>query len=277
MPGSSTAMQTRLHLSEYDGTRAIRHKKKLQRSVIKYFQTHCRESGLRAGGRLRGHVSGTATIYFEDRAVAAHYSSGMNLGRAFLTLTAFALVMNAKGHAAEVKGPPHVAVPITAQPPSLDPVADLPEWRDAPVLPLNENLQLHQPATEKTTVRILGDKNFLYVRFDAEQREPIVITQRSNNVGEGADDEVWVDLWPNDRAGFAYKFVASAAGVRYQYSSENTAFEPTWDAKAVDNAGGYSVVLKIPLAVLHISGKPRSWTAQFVRVVRATGETQVWS
>ena len=78
------------------------------------------------------------------------------------------------------------------------------------------------------TARISTDGTSIYVRFDVEQREALMAQQRTNDVGDGTDDEVWVDFWPNGSSGFYYQFAANSNGTRWQYSSENTAYSPTW-------------------------------------------------
>lgn len=45
---------------------------------------------------------------------------------------------------------------------------------------------------EQTIAYVATSGTALYVRFDATQREPIFQTQRTNDVGQGTDDEVWL-------------------------------------------------------------------------------------
>jgi hypothetical protein len=109
-----------------------------------------------------------------------------------------------------------------------------------------------------------------------KQRERLMAQQHANNVGDGTDDEVWIDLWPSGNAGFYYQFAATSNGTHFQYSTENTAYAPTWDSRGATNDGGYTVTMKIPLRIMRASGSG-SWKAQFVRVVRSTGERDIWS
>ena len=101
--------------------------------------------------------------------------------------------------------------------------------------------------------------------------------QHTNDVGDGTDDEVWIDLWPNGNAGFYYQFAATSNGTHFQYSSENTAYSPTWTSFGASYAGGFTVTMKIPIAVMRGSGSNGGWKVQFVRIVRSTGERQIWS
>ena len=125
------------------------------------------------------------------------------------------------------------------------------------------------PASRPTATNI-------YVRIEAQQREPLLAQQRTNDVGEGTDDEVWIDLWPGGSAGFGYQFAATSNGTHFQYSSENTAYAPTWESSGSARGGGFTMTMRIPLRALRGNGGG-NWKAQLARVVRSTGERQIWS
>ena len=133
-----------------------------------------------------------------------------------------------------------------------------------------------RPASEPTKAWITTDGQALYLRFDATQREPITAVQHTNDVGQGSDDAVWVDLWPNGISGYFYQFYATPNGTHYEYSSENTGYSPNWESQGATHNGGYTVTMRIPLDVIR-NAHGGVWKAQFVRYVRATGEQQVWS
>jgi hypothetical protein len=155
----------------------------------------------------------------------------------------------------------HVTVAQVAAPP-LDPGA----W----------DAVRSRPASEPTKSWIATDGKFLYVRFDAVQREPIAAIQRTNDVGQGSDDEVWIDLWPNGLSGYFYQFFSTPNGTHYQFSSENTGYSPDWESQGATHAGGYTVTMKVPFNVMR-NARGGTWHAQFVRYIRSTGEQQVWS
>lgn len=134
-----------------------------------------------------------------------------------------------------------------------------------------------RPAREATTAWIATDGKSLFVRFEALQREPIVATQHTNDVGQGSDDAVWVDLWPGGPSGYMYQFQATPNGTHYQSSSENTAYSPTWESRGAVKDEGYTVTMRIPLGVLRGVSSSRPWKAQFVRQIQSTGEQEVWS
>ena len=170
-----------------------------------------------------------------------------------------------------------LAVPAAAAPPPLDPAAPAAGWDGAARVNLGWDVHDQRPASEPAAARIEADDANLYVRFDVAQRETLLAQQHANDVGDGTDDEVWIDLWPNGSSGFYYQFAATSNGTHYQYSSENTAYAPTWTSFGRSDGDGFVVTMKIPLRVLRGSGNHGDWKVQFVRIVRSTGERQIWS
>lgn len=169
-----------------------------------------------------------------------------------------------------------MTIPKLEAAPPLDPKAPATDWKGAAPVAFPWDVTNQRKASEPTTALIGTDGSFVYVRFDVKQREGLLAVQHANNIGDSTDDEVWIDLWPNGQNGFFYQFAATSNGTHYQYSSENTAYAPTWDSRGVAYDGGFTVTMKIPLRVIRGSGG-NGWRAQFVRVIRSTGERQIWS
>ncbi|MBV8643991.1 MAG: hypothetical protein JO225_08755 [Candidatus Eremiobacteraeota bacterium] len=177
---------------------------------------------------------------------------------------------------AETTAPGKVLAVPALDPPTLDPKADVATWKDAASVTLPWDVQDKRAASEPTTAHIATDGANIYVRFDVTQREGLLAQQHTNDVGDGTDDEVWVDLWPDGNHGFYYQFAVTSNGTHYQYSSENTAYAPTWTSFGTAYNGGFTVTMKIPIRVMRGSGGCQ-WKVQFVRIVRSTGERQIWS
>ena len=106
------------------------------------------------------------------------------------------------GFALAVETYPQVAVPLANALPT-DPGAPVADWHTATSMSLTWDEVRSRPASEPATADILTDGHALYVRFDAQQREPIAASQHTNDVGQGSDDAVWVDLWPNGLSGIS--------------------------------------------------------------------------
>jgi hypothetical protein len=175
---------------------------------------------------------------------------------------------------------------ITQATPPLQPSAAITAWSQSASAALKWDVGHARSAKEPTTVHVSTDGKFLYVRFDAQQREPLMAAQQSDDTVAGGsninggiawtDDAVWVDLWPTGPAGFQYQFESNPNGAHNEASSENTAFAPGWQSHGAATGDGYVVTMAIPLAVVH-GAHPGMWRAQFVRYVRSTGELDVWS
>jgi hypothetical protein len=198
--------------------------------------------------------------------------------RALVALCALAFLTASP--AAALDGPTlgSLSIPTVSTAPSLDPKAAAAAfWKDIAPVTLSWDVQHERAATETTTARLATDGTFAYARFDVAQREGLLAAQHTNNVGDGTDDEVWVDFWPSGNKGFFYQFAATSNGTHFQYSSENTAYAPTWDSYGATYAGGFTVTMRIPLKIMRGAGGGADWKVQFVRVVRSTGERQIWS
>jgi len=177
-------------------------------------------------------------------------------------------------------------VPVVQTAPPLDPSRPATTWSGSPTIALGWNVAHAQAASEPTSVHVATDGNFLYVRFDATQREPVTAAQHSDDLVAGgsninggiawSDDAVWVDLWPTGPGGFQYQFECNPKGAHNEASSENSAFAPQWESHGAVTTGGYTVTMAIPFAVVH-GAHPGTWRAQFVRYIRSTGALIVWS
>lgn len=174
-----------------------------------------------------------------------------------------------------LSGYPQLAVPEFTPP--LNAASPAAAWAKAASVKLTWNVLAERPAGEPTTAAIATDGQSLFVRFDATQSEPIAAAQHTNDVGQGNDDAVWIDLWPSGANGFFYQFQATPNGTHYQSSSENTSYTPEWESQGATHSGGYTVTMKIPLSVMRGIGSGHPWKAQFVRYVHATGAEEVWS
>jgi hypothetical protein len=168
-----------------------------------------------------------------------------------------------------------VAVPKVADPP-LDPSAPATAWSAAVAVSLPWDEVRSRPSSETTKAYVATDGRALYVRFDAVQNEPIAALQHTNDVGQGNDDEVWIDLWPNGVNGYFYQFYATPNGTHYEYSSENMAYSPAWESRGAIVNGGYVVTMRIPFDVIR-NAHGGNWRVQLLRYVHATGEQQVWT
>jgi len=167
------------------------------------------------------------------------------------------------------------AVNVTA-PPKLDGTLDDPAWKTAAHATLGWDFTFQRPAEHVTDAYVLVDAKYMYVAFHAKQHEPIIATQHTNDQPMPTDDVVRIYVWPAGSSGNEYGFVANPVGTRYEFSSENTAFSPVWDAVAKTTPDGYIVTERIPISVMRGDGRG-TWRVQFDRRVRATNQVVEWA
>ena len=166
-------------------------------------------------------------------------------------------------------------VPVKSAPP-MNAAVTSQGWGNAQRVQLQWDLQGHKAAPDATTAYIETDGKYLYVAFEAKQRAAVMATQRTNDVGQGSDDDVTVSLWPGGTNGFLYQFTSNPIGTHYESSSENSGFRPSWFSAGRIVQGGYAVTMRIPLDLLHGAGS-NTWLVNFSRRVEATGDVDVWA
>src|SRR5579885_3288992 len=185
------------------------------------------------------------------------------------------LACSATAHAATAPQFALQAVMVNA-PPKLDGTLNDPAWQKAAHVELGWDFTYRRAAEERTDAYLLIDKNSLYVGFSVQQSEAVTATQHTNDVPLGADDVVRIYLWPGGDRGFEYGFISNPIGTRYEFSSENSAFAPAWEAAGKPSAHGYTVTERIPLDVMRGDGRG-TWRIQFDRRVEATNTLYEWS
>ncbi len=169
-----------------------------------------------------------------------------------------------------------VALPAVTAPPAIDGTLRDPVWKStAAKVDLGWNLRDAQPATQSTTAYIMTDGHFLYVAFDAQQRQRIEAGQHTNDTSLTDNDYVAVYFWPNGSNGFAYEFQANPNGTHLATSSENTAYAPAWQSAGSIHPGGYTVTMRIPLTAMK-GASGGAWGLQFARYIAATQDDDVW-
>lgn len=170
-----------------------------------------------------------------------------------------------------------VSIPVVAVPPKLDGTVQDPVWQQGAKVQLSYDRQTHGAAAEPTTAYILTDGKAIYVAYQAKQsRTPVVANQHNNNTGVDTDDEVKIALWPGGKNGISYNFISTPIGTRYQGSTENLSYEPTWDAAGKVGDGGYTVTMRIPLSIMR-GAEQNQWLVNFTRWEVATGALYAWS
>lgn len=170
------------------------------------------------------------------------------------------------------------AVQANSEPP-LDASLNSPLWQSALRAANFWNYTEREPAKLPTTALFLYDKNNLYIGFIAVQRGvPITATQTVNDVGYGLDDAVTFSVDTSGDNSRTYTFSVTPDGVRYETSSESSRYQPPWQAVAERTAGGYNVMMVIPLSDLRTQNSAvQNWRIDFTRRIAATGDMYSWA
>ena len=170
-----------------------------------------------------------------------------------------------------------ITVPTAATGPAIDGTLSDPIWQKGAKVELTYDKLVRGASAEPTTAYVLTDGKSLYIGFEAKQtRTAIVANQRNNNTGVDTDDEVKVALWPAGKNGVSYGFISTALGTRYQSSTENNSYEPTWNAAGKVGSGSYTVTMRIPLSVMRGANR-NMWLINITRWEVTTGSLYAWS
>ena len=171
---------------------------------------------------------------------------------------------------------------------TLDGSLDEAVWRT--VDPASEFVQAEphegQPATERTEVRLLYDREALYVGvrcYDATPSALIVNDIRKDfTPGEQDTFELLLDTFADRRNGFVFAVNPAGAKSDTQIANEgrdvNTSWDAVWAVATKVDADGWSAEIRIPFKTLRFErGEGRLWGANFSRRIRRKNEIDFWS
>ena len=141
----------------------------------------------------------------------------------------------------------------TATAPPQDAALTDPVWSTALRATDFENATTREPARHATTALLLYDDKNLYVGFIVEQKNvPLTDTQHTNDVGYGLDDEVTISIDSSGSNSRLYAFTSTPLGVRYEFSSESSRYQPPWATVTKLTPDGYNVMMTIPIADMRL-------------------------
>ena len=168
-----------------------------------------------------------------------------------------------------------IQVPVFTTVPSMNGTLDA-SWQTAAVVDLDTDFTYRRKADEGTKVYVGQDTGALDIAFVVTQRESVLAAQETNGSSVTSDDYVMAYLWPQGTHGFTYSFASNPRGTRYQTSSENSAYTPSWTAVGKPTPTGYVVTMRIPFDAIR-SGGSKNWQAQFERATVASNGLSVWT
>lgn len=159
-------------------------------------------------------------------------------------------------------------------------------WQKAPAIDNFYQVEpkTGEPASERTIVRVLYDKNAIYVSwycFDSDPKHiPTGAKARDTNVENG--DIVRIYLDPGLTRRDAYDFEVNPRGGRFDALIRNNSdfiidWNPIWAAKAKHVADGWTVEMMIPFRSISYDAKRADWGFDLYRRINRKQERVRWT
>jgi hypothetical protein len=162
---------------------------------------------------------------------------------------------------------------------------DEPVWQRAS--PAADFIQIDpangQPATEPTEVRIVFDRDALYLGVTAFDSEPDrwFGFQRRRDETLGADDRfMWtIDTFLDARTGYFFEMNPSGlmADSLMGVTGDNRQWDGIWNARARHTEFGWALEIEIPFRTLNFNPNNDTWGINFQRTVRRKNEDSIWT
>ena len=184
------------------------------------------------------------------------------------------------------QGPRAAAVVVVAEPIRIDGVLDEPAWRAAPTIGdlVQRQPEPGAPPTERTEVRLLRDRDNLYVGVLAYDSEPdrILATQMARDGALGSDDrvELLLDTFRDQRSAFYFATNPAGAlvdGLTFANGQLNTDWDTTWDVQTTRTADGWIAEFEIPFKSLSFPTDGGVWGFNLSRTIHRKLEDARWS
>ena len=147
-----------------------------------------------------------------------------------------------------------------------------------------------QPATERTEVRVLFDKDRIILGVTCFDSEPdrLLGNQMQRDQPFSADDRfMWsIDPFLDGRSGYFFEInpsgamgdglitVRPAAAVRRQM---NKSWDGIWIARVRRSSIGWTAEIEIPFKTLNFNPNTATWGANFQRTVKRKNEESLWT
>src|SRR5437588_4647854 len=176
----------------------------------------------------------------------------------------------------------------TQAPVTLDGALDEEAWRIAEPAVDFVQAEPHegQPATEWTEVRLVFDRDALYVGVVCHDASAsgIIVNDIRKDFAPGEQDsfELILDTFADRRNGFVFAVNAAGAKSDAQIANEgrdvNTSWDAVWSVATRTGADGWSAEIRIPFKTLRFErGAGKIWGANFSRRIRRKNEIDYWS
>jgi hypothetical protein len=168
---------------------------------------------------------------------------------------------------------------------TLDGRLDEPSWSKA--IPAADFMQIDptngDPATERTEVRVVFDRERLYLGvtcFDSEPDAWIGWQLRRDERNFSDDGFMWtIDTFLDGRTGYFFEMNPSGwmADALMGLNGENREWDGIWNARVLRSEIGWTLEIEIPFRTLNFNPDNDTWGINFQRVVRRKNEESIWT
>jgi hypothetical protein len=176
---------------------------------------------------------------------------------------------------------------------SVDGRLDEPVWERA--VPASDFRQVDprngEPASERTEIRIVFDRNNLYIGAQFYDSDPsgMLGNQMIRDGGLGSDDRfMWVlDPFNDQRSGYFFETnpsgvlsdaqLVAATGGNNVGTQQNRAWDGIWMLRVRRDELGWTAEVEIPFRTLNFNPNGDAWGFNVLRTVRRKNEDSLWS
>ena len=182
---------------------------------------------------------------------------------------------------------PRIRAGVMAAGLHVDGALDEPMWAAAP--PIDQFIQTDpeegEPATLRTTVRVMADASGLAIGIVCDDPDPAGIVSFSVRRDADLDDEdhVLIVLGPFLDGRSGYVFAINPSGARYDGliepggDGDNSEWDGIWDAATRRTGSGWSAEIRIPAQTLSFNPDLREWHLNVERRIQDRLETARWA
>src|SRR3989442_10973852 len=182
--------------------------------------------------------------------------------------------------------PPTIVAVRVDRPPILDGRLDDAAWRAA--VPLTDFRQSDpeegKPVSESTEVRVVYDRDALYIGARMYDRQPARIARqlgRRDASTQSDDFRVLLDSYHDHRS--AFRFDVNPLGVKHDLvfgddgNFADDSWDPVWEAATAIDSLGWTAEFRIPFSQLRFSSAAEQvWGIRFVRTILRKSEFSFW-
>jgi hypothetical protein len=187
---------------------------------------------------------------------------------------------------------------MVGESPEIDGILEEDVWRIAPAATnfIQKQPAEGRPATENTEVRVLYDRNNLYIGimcFDSEPEKIIANEKRrdSNNIYDNDHIQIMLDTYRDRRNGYIFVINPVGAKLDLQVRKEglreggghipnpnvNVNWDGVWKVRSAIQENGWSAEIEIPLVTLRFNENSQDgWGINFLRNIRRKNEESTW-